>query len=248
MNLSWYTGAGEIRLTNWPRTHLRGYGTGEVCVVTMPRPAKEVPQIYSLSISLDLLSLPSHDTDDVTKVHGTGWQFPQRKNKICGNTNNISIKILRQNPLRFSRKANRFRKEVNSGLPRGKVQAQLWATAFWMSGRDSSTSMQCRERCWLSPATSVLRTVPKERVSLTDNTVAFTYKCTIRSVPNRRIGIANSCQRRWPWYRGRRVTVAASSLALPLRIQKDTGSHLSLLAGYPDLRGVWLSSVPPGSG
>ena len=36
-----------------------------------------------------------------------------------------------------------------------------------MSGRGSSTIVQCRERRWLSPATSVLRTLPKERVALT---------------------------------------------------------------------------------
>jgi len=142
-------------------------------------------------------------------VHGPGWQFPQRQNKICGNTNNIRIKKkLRQNPLRFPRKANRFRKwTLNSR--KGRCQIRLRATAFWMSGRDSSTIAQCRERRWLRPATSVLRNVPKERVSLTDSAVSFTYNCTIRSVPNRRIGIANSCQRQWPWYRGWRRTKVA---------------------------------------
>ena len=95
----------------------------------------------------------------------------------------------------------------------GRCQVRLWATAFWMSGRDSSTIVQCRERHWLRSATSVLTTVPKERVSLTDNAVSFTYTWTIRSVPNRRIGIANSCQRQWPWYRGRRRTIAASHFA-----------------------------------
>jgi len=54
-------------------------------------------------------------------MHGPGWQFPQCQNKICGTTNNISIKNLSQNP----RKAKRFRKEGNSGLPRGKMSSSV---------------------------------------------------------------------------------------------------------------------------
>jgi len=125
VNLSGYVEAKEIRLTNWPRTHLRGYGTSEVGVVAMLRPEKEVPQIYPFRISLHLLSLSPHDTDYATMMHGPGWQFPQRQNKMYGTTNNISIKNLSQNPLRFPRKANRFRKEGNSGLPRGKMSSSV---------------------------------------------------------------------------------------------------------------------------
>jgi hypothetical protein len=50
VNFNGYIVAREIRLTNLPRTHLRGYGPSEVGVVAMLRPAKEVPQIYPLSI------------------------------------------------------------------------------------------------------------------------------------------------------------------------------------------------------
>jgi hypothetical protein len=108
-----------------------------------------------------VVTLPRYYTDYTILAHGVGWQFPQRKNKICGNTKTIAIKMLHQIPLRFPRKASRYRMEVNSGLSKSRCLARLWATAFWMSGRDSLASVQCRERRWRRPATSVLRTVLK---------------------------------------------------------------------------------------
>ena len=88
--------------------------TSEISSTNLPPSVS--PSIYN--------HFPIHDTDYATKAQAPCWQFP-RQNNICGNTNNISIKNLSQNPLRFPRKADRFRKEGNSGLPRGKMSSSV---------------------------------------------------------------------------------------------------------------------------
>jgi len=54
-------------------------------------------------------------------VHGPGWQFPQRQNKICGNTNNIRIKKkITPEPSSVPSQGKQV-SEVNSELPKGKM-------------------------------------------------------------------------------------------------------------------------------
>jgi len=147
-------------------------------------------------------------------MHGPGWQFPQRQNKICGTTNNISIKNLSQNPLRFPRKANRFRKEGNSGLPRGKMSSSVMGDGVLneRAGQFHDCAMSWEALTQSSDLSLENRT---KRMCFTDRQRRqFYLHVHNRSVPNRWIRIANSCQRQWPWYRGRRRTEVTSNLAL----------------------------------
>jgi hypothetical protein len=161
---------------------------------------------------------------------------------------NITIKILRQNPLRFPRKANRFRKEWTMDSPEEDVK---FGYGRWRSECVGGTVPQvCNVVRGADSAKRLQSCEPYQKNAFhwqTTPSVSL-YECTIRSVLYRRIAIANSCQRQWPWRRGRRRTEEASSLALPLRIQKDTGSYLRPLARISWLMVCAAVLCPPGSG